>query len=215
MSKSIYDIKIKSWDGQEDFLSNYKGKVSLIINTTADCGNAPQFGIIEKLYQTYKDLGFEVIAIPTNQYCGPKVTYGQWEDGIQSAEDSKVYAEEKYGTTYAFSEILISKPGPGAPKGLKDGEVPHELFEELIAQSQDYLMFGNFEKFLVSRDGLVVNRYPNGSLLDYAIENGVPSSEEAYKILSKDIESALNGNSNPNDGMSLLDPKFQTNLVNS
>jgi hypothetical protein len=52
-------------------------------------------------------------------------------------------------------------------------------------------------------------------LLDYAIENGVPSSEEAYKILSKDIESALNRNSNPNDGMSLLDPKFQTNLVNS
>lgn len=211
MTKSIYDIPVKSWDGQEDFLSQFKGKVSLLINTTADCGNAPQFAIIEKLYQTYKDQGFEVIAVPTNQYCGPKVTYGKWEVGIASAEDSKVFAEEEYGTTYSFSELLVSKPGPGAPKGLVDGEVPHELFEELTGQSQGNLMFGNFEKFLINRDGFVVKRYPNGSLLDYAIENGVPPAEEAYTMIAEDIEAALNGSIKPELSMSLLDPQFQTN----
>lgn len=211
MTKSIYDIPVKSWDGQDDFLSQFKGKVSLLINTTADCGNAPQFAIIEKLYQTYKDQGFEVIAVPTNQYCGPKVTYGKWEDGITSAEDSKSYAEENYGTTYGFSEILVSKPGPGAPKGLKEGEIPHELFEELVAQSHNNLMFGNFEKFLINRDGIVVKRYPNGSLLDYAIDSGVPPADEAYKIISEDIESALAGTIEPVLNMSLLDPQFQTN----
>lgn len=211
MTKSIYDINVKSWDGQEDFLAQFKGKVSLLINTTADCGNAPQFAIIEKLYQEYKDRGFEVIAVPTNQYCGPKVTYGKWEVGISSAEDSKNFAEEEYGTTYPFSELLVSKPGPGAPKGLAEGEVPHELFEELVGQTQDNLMFGNFEKFLINRDGLVVKRYPNGSLLDYAIENGVPASDEAYKIISEDIEAALEGTIAPVLSMSLLDHSFQTN----
>jgi glutathione peroxidase len=208
MGKSIYDIRIKSWDGQDNFLEQFKGKVSLLINTTADCGNAPQFAIIEKLYQTYKDQGFEVIAIPTNQYCGPKVTYGKWEEGIASGEDSKVFAEEEYGTTYAFSEMLVSKPGPGAPKSLKDGEIPHELFEELVSQSQGNLMFGNFEKFLINRDGIVVKRYPNGSLLDYAIESGVPPAEEAYEMISQDIESALDGTIEPVLSMSLIDPQF-------
>jgi glutathione peroxidase len=196
MTKSVYDIKINSWDGQEDFLSQYKGKLSLLVNTTADCGNAPQFEILEKIYQKYRDQGFEVIAIPTNQYCGPKVTYGKWEDGIKDGADSKLFAEKEYNTTYGFSEILVSKPGKGAPKSLKPGETPHELFEELVEQSQGYMMFGNFEKFLIDRNGFVINRYPNGFLLDYAIENGVPSSDKAYEILCSDIESALAGKSN-------------------
>lgn len=208
MAKSIYTIPVKSWDGKENFLEQFAGKVSLIINTTADCGNAPQFGIIEKLYQTYKDEGFEVIAIPTNQYCGKNVTYGEWEDGIKSAEDSKVFAEEQYQTTYQFSEMLVSKPGEGAPKGLMDGEVPHELFEELVGQTQGNLMFGNFEKFLIDRNGLVIRRYPNGSLLDYAVNDGVPPSEAAYEIISTDIKNALGRNAETVTSFSLLDEAF-------
>lgn len=193
MSKSIYDFKIKSWDGKEDFLADYKGKVSLVINTTAACGNAPQFKVIEEIYQTYKDQGFEVIAIPTNQYCGKNVTYGDWEDGIKTAADSKEHGERRYGTTYNFSEILVSKPGPGAPKGLREGEVPHELFEELVEQTDGVLMFGNFEKFLIDRDGFVVKRYPNGSLLDFATESGVPDSKSEYARICKDIEDTFAG----------------------
>jgi glutathione peroxidase len=191
MSKSIYDFKIQSWDGQDDFLGNYKGKVSLLINTTAACGNAPQFKIIEEIYQKYKDQGFEVIAIPTNQYCGAKVTYGEWEDGIKTAFDSKNHGETVYGTTYNFSEILVSKPGPGAPKGLKEGEVPHELFEEIVAQTDDILMYGNFEKYLIDRDGFIIRKYPNGSLLDYAVEAGVPDAKSEYERICADIEAAL------------------------
>lgn len=197
MAKSIYDFKIKSWDGQDDFLAQFKGKVVLLTNTTADCGNAPQFGIIEEIYQDYKDQGFEVVAIPTNQYCGKGVTYGSWEDGIKTAEDSKKYAEDTYNVTYHFSEILVSKPGPGAPKGLREGEVPHELFEELVAQTQDTLMYGNFEKYLIDRDGFVVRRYPNGSLLDYAVKNGIPDAKSENARIRKDIEEALAGKITP------------------
>lgn len=193
MAKSIYDFKIKSWDGQEDFMAQFKGKVVLLTNTTADCGNAPQFGILEEIYQDYKDQGFEVVAIPTNQYCGKGVTYGSWEDGIKTAEDSKKYAEDTYNVTYNFSEILVSKPGPGAPKGLREGEVPHEMFEELVSQTQDTLMYGNFEKYLINRDGFVVRRYPNGSLLDYAVKNGIPDAKSENARIRKDIEEALAG----------------------
>ena len=81
---SIYDVKIKSWDGSDkDFLNKYKGKVTLFINVTGDCGNAPQYGIIESIYRKYKDKGFEVVAIPTNEYCGSGITYGEFECGIK------------------------------------------------------------------------------------------------------------------------------------
>lgn len=193
MSKSIYDFKIKSADGQEDFLGKYKDKVVLLTNTTADCGNAPQFGILEDIYKTYKDQGFEVVAIPTNQYCGKGVTYGVWEDGIANGMESKTYAQETYGVTYDFSEIIVSKPGPGAPKGLREGEVPHELFEEIIEQTHGDLMFGNFEKFLINREGVIVRRYPNGSLLDYAQKAGIPDAKSEYARVCKDIEEALAG----------------------
>jgi glutathione peroxidase len=191
MTKSIYDINIKSWDGQENFLEQFKDKVVLMTNTTADCGNAPQFGIIEEIYRKYKDQGFEVVAIPTNQYCGKGVTYGSWENGIETAEDSKKYAEDTYDVTYNFSEILVSKPGPGAPKGLKEGEIPHELFEELVEQTDKNLMYGNFEKYLIGRDGQVIRKYPNGSLLDYAVNAGVPDAKSEYERMCSDIEAAL------------------------
>jgi glutathione peroxidase len=191
MSKSIYDINIKSWDGQEDFLAQFKDKVVLMTNTTADCGNAPQFGILEEIYRKYKDQGFEILAIPTNQYCGKGVTYGSWENGIETAEDSKKYAEDTYDVTYNFSEILVSKPGPGAPKGLKEGEIPHELFEELVDQTDNTLMYGNFEKYLVGKDGKVIRKYPNGSLLDYAVNAGVPDAKSEYERICSDIEAAL------------------------
>lgn len=211
MAKSIYDFKIKSWDGKENFLDQFKGKVVLLTNTTADCGNAPQFGVLEEIYKEYKDQGFEVVAIPTNQYCGKGVTYGEWENGIVTAEDSKKYAEDTYGVTYQFSEILVSKPGEGAPRGLAEGETPHEMFEELVEQTQGTLMYGNFEKYLINRDGYVVKRYPNGSLLDYAIKNGIPDSKTEKARIRKDIQDALDGTIVPQIDMKQTYPDIGKN----
>ena len=194
---SIYDIKISSWDGSEsDVLADYKGKVTLIINTTSDCGNAPQFGIIEQVYNEYKDQGFEVLAVPTNEYCGNGVTYGKWADnGITTAEESRSYAMEQYDVSYKFTELVNSNPGEGWYKQLPEGEVPHELFDTLSKLSGTF-MFGNFEKYLVDRDGNLIKRYPNGTLLDYAKDNGatgIGSAEEELAILKADIEKALAG----------------------
>lgn len=196
MSDSVYDISIKSWDGlTEDVLEQVKGKVTLITNVTTDCGNAPQFGVIEQIYREYKDQGFEVVAVPTNEYCGEGVTYGEWEkDGIRSAEESYKYARENFDVTFNFTELVNSNPGEGWYKQLPEGEVPHPLFETL-SKITSTAMFGNFEKYLINRDGKVVKRYPNGTLLDYAHDNGqsIGTSEEEIAILKADIEAALRG----------------------
>lgn len=195
MSNSIYDIKLKSWDGtNEDVLGDMKGKVTLIINVTTDCGNAPQFAIIESLYQKYNSLGFEVVAIPTNEYCGEGVTYGEWEAcGIRTAEQSYKYATDNYQVSYPFTELVNSNPGAGWFKQLPEGEEPHEIFARLSEETETF-MFGNFEKYLISRDGRVVGRYANGTLLDYANLNGddgIGSSQEELARISSDIEKAL------------------------
>lgn len=201
MPSSIYDINIKSWDGtNNDMLASLKGKVTLIINVTTDCGNAPQFGIIESIYNKYKDQGFEVLAVPTNEYCGSGVTYGEWaEDGIRTAEESYKYATDNYDVSYPFTELVFSKPGEGWFKQLPEGEVPHELFATL-SEITGTAMFGNFEKYLIDRDGQVVGRYANGTLLDYAQINGdgnIKSSAEERARLEHDIEKALLGETTP------------------
>ena len=197
---SIYDIKLKSWDDSvEDLLSAYKGKVTLITNVTGDCGNAPQFRIIEEIYNKYKDQGFEVVAVPTNQYCGNGITYGEYAEGIRDAEHAKSYATENYDVTYEFTEVVNSKPGEGWFKQLPEGEVPHELFSKLSELSGTD-MFGNFEKYLVDREGNLVGRYANGTLLDYAFDNekeDIDSAVDTRKRIESDIELALVGKLDP------------------
>lgn len=191
---SIYDIQLSSWDNSvENLLAEYKGKVTLITNVTGDCGNAPQFRIIEEMYQKYKDQGFEVLAVPTNQYCGNGITYGEYSEGIRDAEHAKTYAEENYNVTYKFSELVNSKPGEGWFKQLPDGEVAHELFAKLSELSGTD-MFGNFEKYLVDKNGQLVGRYENGTLLDYAHDNeneNIESAVDTRKKIESDIELAL------------------------
>ena len=195
---SIYDIQLGSWDDPtRNLLSEYKGKVTLIINVTGDCGNAPQFRIIEEIYNEYKDQGFEVLAVPTNEYCGNGVTYGEFAEGLRDAGHARSYAMENYDVSYKFSELVNSSPGEGWYKQLPEGEVPHELFAELTRISGTW-MFGNFEKYLINRDGVLVGRYANGTLLDYAKNGGaegIGTSEEERARLCSDIEKALAGES--------------------
>jgi glutathione peroxidase len=202
---SIYDIDLKSVDGQEDFLKNFKGKVSLIINVTGDCGNAPQYAVIETLYKKYKDQGFEVIAVPTNDYCGVGLTYGEHVYGTETASSAQEFAKEKYGVTYQFSELIESNTTkndiiPGLPS--KFGQItPHKLYKTLGDEANELqkidssfgtgggTMAGNFEKYLVNKEGKLIRHYPNGALLNYA--PNVPKADIAYISICKDIEKAL------------------------
>ena len=69
--KSIYDIPLNSAEEAPNFLDQFKGKVTLIVNTTVGCGNANQMEILQRLQETYGGDDFQVVAIPTNDYCGP------------------------------------------------------------------------------------------------------------------------------------------------
>jgi len=206
MTESVYSIPLASWDGTENLLEKYKGKVTLIINVTADCGNAPQYGIVEKIYEKYRDQGFEVIAVPTNDYCGPGITYGKWEPGIATSEDAREYAKTIYGVTYEFSELVTSKPGAPWCDKLESDQETHPLYEKLILETNNDGMYGNFEKFLIGKDGKVVANFSNYTLLDYAYANmikglkpigGKPhgiapmGSQESYDLLCQEIEKEL------------------------
>lgn len=203
-AKSIYDIPLKSWAGEEDFLSKYKGKVTLIVNVTANCGNSPQYAPLQDIHDKYKDQGFEVVAIPTNDYCGPGITYEEWEDGITCADDARTYALDKYRVSYDFSELVTSKVHDYWRKKRNNFSPTHDLYEELTKRLPGD-MGGNFEKFLVDRDGNVVKRFHNSTLLDYYYENveaGVTESmenhehppltaEQAYDLICSEIEKLL------------------------
>jgi len=199
---SIYDIPIQSWDNKDNFLSKYKGKVTLIVNVTADCGNAPQLAPLEEIYQKYKDQGFEIAAIPTNDFCGPGITYNEWEDGITCANDARKYALDTYQVTYDFSEMVTSQVHDVWREKRNNYRETHPLFEALASKSLP--MGGNFEKFLIDRDGNIVKRFHNFTLLDYYydnVKNGIYimnendpeplTSEEAYELICSEIEKLL------------------------
>lgn len=201
-AESIYDIPIKSWDNKDDFLSKYKGKVTLIVNVTANCGNAPQLKPLEEIYQKYKDRGFEVVAIPTNDFCGPGITYGEWENGITCADDARNYAIDTYSVTYDFSEMIVSNPHDFWREKRNNYKESHALYKKLT--DEVFTIGGNFEKFLVDREGEVVARFPNYMLLDYYYENvkngkikpeDMPyeaiTAQEAYELICSEIEKIL------------------------
>lgn len=214
--KSIYDIDLNSAEGVEGFLKQYKGKVTLIANTTVGCGNANQMEVLQMLQDKYQDKGFEIIAVPTNDYCGPGITKGKWSQGITCGADSQAYGKDVYGTTFGFSEMVGSVPHDKVAEHLgelgigknglgQDNLPPHELYltiqkhqlalkakniaENTPTASQDYysywlnygfdngsLMGGNFEKYLVDKDGYVAKHY-QCTTLNYDVEATLKENE--------------------------------------
>lgn len=117
---SLYDIPVASADGRvKDIFANRKGKVTLVFNVAAGCGNIPQHGIIEQLNQRYiNEKDFDIIAIVVDDFqCHG---YKEFQDGIAAycetagldmsvGEFAKKYAEENFGTTFEFSELTNAR----------------------------------------------------------------------------------------------------------
>ena len=208
--KSIYDIPLASAEGTPNHLEQYKGKVTLVVNTTVGCGNANQLEVLQWLQEKYSNEDFEIIAVPTNDYCGPGVTKGKWSEGITCGLDSKAYGEDVYGTTFKYSEMVSSVPhermneviGNGLPTGVnglgQPTQPPHELYAEISSQMNKLnsmkhsledgdvngkfmspwlnvgfydgaIMGGNYEKYLIDRDGYVMKHF-TCTVLNYDIE---------------------------------------------
>ena len=139
---SIYDYKVKDKEGNEVSLKDYEGKVLLIVNTATGCGFTPQFDGLQDLYEKYQSQGFEILDFPCNQF-------GNQAPG--SDEEITDFCNSRYGITFPqFAKIEVN----GA------NEAP--LYTYLKSQKSGVMgskIKWNFTKFLVDRNGGVVERF--------------------------------------------------------
>ena len=138
-AQSIYDFTVKDDAGKDVSLSEYKGKVLLIVNTATRCGFTPQYKDLEPLYQKYHAQGFEILDFPCNQF-------GQQAPGT---------IQEIHSFCTANFDIHF----PQFDKIDVNGENAHPLYTWLKTQAGGGDIKWNFTKFLVGRDGKVIKRY--------------------------------------------------------
>ena len=140
VTHDLYGFKVKSIDGAERSLAEFKGKTLLIVNTASECGNTPQYEGLETLYEKYKARGFEVLAFPANNFGGQ-------EPGTNA--EIKTFCSTKYKTTFPLFAKISVKGKDIAP-----------LYSYLTKDSGFTGEIGwNFAKFLVAPDGKVVARF--------------------------------------------------------
>ncbi|MBP3881325.1 MAG: glutathione peroxidase [Lachnospiraceae bacterium] len=161
----IYDYVIKNGKGEDVPMSDYKGKVLLIVNTATGCGFTPHYEPLEKMYEKYHDRGFEIIDIPCNQFAG---------QAPESDEEIHQFCTLKYNTQFpqmkksevngenelALYTYLKSQQGF---KGFGFGPAALAMSALLKKIDKDYKnnpdIKWNFTKFAVDRDGNVVARF--------------------------------------------------------
>lgn len=140
---TIYDFTVKTIDGSETTLKPYKDKVILIVNVASKCGFTPQYQGLEALHQKYKDRGLVVLGFPCNQFGSQEPDS---EDEIQN------FCRINFGVTFPmFSKIKVN------------GDETHPLYVYLKSEKPGILgseaIKWNFTKFLVDKNGKVVERF--------------------------------------------------------
>lgn len=138
----MYDFTVKMTDGNEKSMREYEGKILLIVNTASKCGFTPQFEGLQKLYEKYKEQGFVVLGFPCDQFKNQE---------FSNIDETLQFCQKKYGVTFPmFAKIDVN------------GEKEHPLYTFLKDQKGGILSKNikwNFTKFLVDRNGKVVERY--------------------------------------------------------
>jgi len=141
--KSLYDYEFTLSNGQVQALSAFRGKVLLIVNTASKCGLTPQFEGLEKLYRDYADRGLEIIGFPCNQFA---------HQDPGSDQEIVEFCQRNYGVSF-----------PMAQKIDVNGSHTHPLYKFLKDEAPGLLgsrnIKWNFTKFLVDRDGKVLERF--------------------------------------------------------
>jgi glutathione peroxidase len=139
---TVFDFSAKLNNGKKKQFADYRGKVLLIVNTASKCGFTPQYKGLEELYKKYIKQGLEILGFPCDQF-------GHQEPG--SDADISSFCELNYGVTFPlFSKIEVN------------GDDAHPLYKHLKSEAGG--LFGddikwNFTKFLIGRDGTVLDRY--------------------------------------------------------
>lgn len=156
---SVYDFSMKTIDGKTVSLSKYRGKVLLIVNVASKCGNTPQYAGLESMYKEDKHKGLVILGFPCNQF-------GQQEPGTDA--QIKEFCKSTYDVNFPMFDKIDVK-----------GDNQSPLYAWLV-QSAPYHddIEWNFGKFLVDRDGHVINRFnprvkPDDPQLVQAIDNAL------------------------------------------
>ena len=142
MAMKFYEIIVKDSKDENVSLSDYKDKVLLIVNTATGCGFTSQYTGLQKLYDNYKEKGFEVLDFPCNQF-------GNQAKG--SAEEIDSFCTLNYSTTFPrFAKVDVNGPNESS------------LFTFLKSRKKGFLgskIKWNFTKFLINKNGQVIKRY--------------------------------------------------------
>jgi len=140
---TVYDFEAQTIDGRTVALSDYRGKVLLIVNTASACGFTPQFAGLEQLHHTFGAQGLVVLGFPCNQF-------GNQDPA--SNEDIGAFCQKNYGVSFSMMA-----------KTEVNGAQAHPLFQWLKSQAPGVLgsegIKWNFTKFLVAKDGMRIQRY--------------------------------------------------------
>lgn len=163
---SLYDFKMKDIKGSDVSLSDYKGKLVLVVNTASKCGFTPQYEGLEKLYQKDKDRGLVILGFPCNQFLA--------QDPGSNNEISS-FCKLNYGVTFPlFSKIDVNGPKESplytwlkkkAPfAGFELNKESGKMIRGVVEQNYPDNLAGdgikwNFTKFLIGRDGESVRRF--------------------------------------------------------
>ena len=146
MSGSVYDFEAVGIDGRPLRLADFRGRVLLIVNTASACGFTPQFAGLQALWNTYRERGLVVLGFPSNEF-------GRQDPG--SNEEIAGFCQANYGVSF-----------PMMAKIEVNGGAAHPLYRWLTDEARGLLgtrfIKWNFTKFLIGRDGRVLQRYaPN------------------------------------------------------
>lgn len=159
---NLYDFDVKDNKGNDVSLSEYEGKVLLVVNTATECGLTPQYEKLELIYKKYKEKGFEILDFPCNQFKG---------QAPGSDEEITAFCTMNYGTTFPrFQKLDVNGENQSPLYGwLKQekpddkGNVKSKAFEILVKSMRDTNEHAdikwNFGKFLINRKGDVIERF--------------------------------------------------------
>jgi glutathione peroxidase len=161
-ASNIYDFTLPSIDGKPMPLAAFKGKVILLVNVASRCGFTPQYTALQSLYEKYKDQGFVIVGFPANNFGGQ-------EPGTN--EEIKTFCSRKYNVTFPlYSKVSVK------------GEDQTPLYQYLTSQTDPSIageIKWNFTKFLVGRNGQIVQRFES---------KVTPDSKEIVNAIDKQLK---------------------------
>jgi glutathione peroxidase len=141
-ASNLYNFTLPSIDGKPMPLADFKGKVILMVNVASQCGFTPQYTALETIYNKYKDQGFVILGFPANNF-------GQQEPGTN--EEIKTFCSRKYSVTFPLYSKISVKGSDQAPL--------YQYLTKDADPSHSGNIKWNFTKFLVDRNGNVVQRF--------------------------------------------------------